>query len=143
MLFRSIKKAQKSRGVIILTDPDFPGKKIRSIINEKVPGCGNAYIPKDEAIGKRNVGVEYASVETIKNALKNCHFTSSEPTFTWEEYVSSGIMYGSTRKKREYLSDRFKLGHVNNKQLYKRMVMFGVKYEELLDALDEFESERS
>ena len=33
-----IKKMQQLRGVIIFTDPDIPGNKIRSIINDKVLG---------------------------------------------------------------------------------------------------------
>jgi ribonuclease M5 len=138
-----IRKAQLTRGVIILTDPDFPGKKIRNTINEKVPGCGHAYIQKEHAIGKRNVGVEYAKNDIILEALKNCHFVTSKPSFTWEEYVSSGIMYGNKRLKREFLSNKFKLGHVNNKQLYKRLIMFGISYEQLQSALDEFEGEQS
>ena len=33
-----IKQAQETRGVIILTDPDFPGDKIRNTIKDRVPG---------------------------------------------------------------------------------------------------------
>ena len=32
-----IKEASKSRGIIVLTDPDFPGKKIRDQIQKVVP----------------------------------------------------------------------------------------------------------
>jgi hypothetical protein len=52
-------------------------------------------------------------------------------------------MYGNKRLKREFLSNKFKLGHVNNKQLYKRLIMFGISYEQLQSALDEFEGEQS
>ena len=38
-ILRQIRLAQKTRGVIIFTDPDFPGEKIRSCINAAVPGC--------------------------------------------------------------------------------------------------------
>ena len=40
-----IKLAQQIRGVIILTDPDFPGQKIRNTISEHVPDCKHAFIP--------------------------------------------------------------------------------------------------
>ena len=36
-ILRQIRLAQKMRGVIIFTDPDFPGEKIRSCINVKMP----------------------------------------------------------------------------------------------------------
>ena len=35
----AIKHAAEKRGVIIFTDPDFPGEKIRKIISEHVPEC--------------------------------------------------------------------------------------------------------
>ena len=38
--------AQQRTGVIIFTDPDFPGEKIRKMISEKVPGCKHAYLPR-------------------------------------------------------------------------------------------------
>ena len=37
-----IRAAQKTRGVIIFTDPDSPGNRIRNEINRAVPGCLNA-----------------------------------------------------------------------------------------------------
>lgn len=39
-----IKEAQKRKGVIVLTDPDFAGEKIRSIISKRVKGIKHAYI---------------------------------------------------------------------------------------------------
>ena len=38
-----IKAAQKRRGVIIFTDPDFAGEKIRKKIAAEVPGCKHAF----------------------------------------------------------------------------------------------------
>ena len=34
-----IKKLAERRGVIVFTDPDFPGGKIRRILKEHVPNC--------------------------------------------------------------------------------------------------------
>lgn len=70
-----IRLAQKTRGVIILTDPDFPGEKIRKTISEAVPGCKHAFLPKHLAKpkNKRGIGVEHASVESIRACLENVH----------------------------------------------------------------------
>src|SRR5690625_7495196 len=45
-----IKHAQEKRGVIIFTDPDYPGERIRHVINQAVPSCKHAFLPKKEAI---------------------------------------------------------------------------------------------
>ena len=42
-----IKEAQKRKGVIVLTDPDFAGEKIRKIIAKRVPGIKHAYIAQE------------------------------------------------------------------------------------------------
>ena len=48
-----IRNAQQSRGVIVLTDPDFPGDKIRSTITEHVKGVKHAYIDREKAKNKK------------------------------------------------------------------------------------------
>lgn len=58
---RLIEQAAKTRGVIIFTDPDHPGETIRTAINQKIPGCKNAYIEKHKAKTAKKVGVEHAS----------------------------------------------------------------------------------
>ena len=52
-----IEQASKQRGIIIMTDPDNPGKMIRDKINARVKQAKQVFIPKEKAIGKRNVGI--------------------------------------------------------------------------------------
>src|SRR5699024_12515897 len=44
-----IRHAQKKRGVIIFTDPDYPGERIRHITSESVPGWKHAVYTKQAA----------------------------------------------------------------------------------------------
>lgn len=44
--------AMERRGVIILTDPDHAGERIRKIVSSKVPGCKHAFIPEKDATRK-------------------------------------------------------------------------------------------
>ena len=41
-----LKEASKTRPIIILTDPDTPGKRIRDILNHEIPTAHNAFVPK-------------------------------------------------------------------------------------------------
>src|SRR5699024_470212 len=78
-----IKHAQKKRGVIIFTDPDFAGNHIRKRISNIVPRCKHAYLPKSEAIPNKeraSVGIEHASLEAIQKALANVHEVNEVPT---------------------------------------------------------------
>ncbi|MBP3398387.1 MAG: ribonuclease M5 [Erysipelotrichaceae bacterium] len=67
-----IESMQKKRGVIIFTDPDYPGERIRTQINQRVRGCKNAFVPKEMAKTSKKVGVEHASKEVLEEALRKC-----------------------------------------------------------------------
>lgn len=54
-----IRHAQELRGVIIFTDPDFPGEKIRKQIDSAVPGCKHAFINRQDALPKAGLALEW------------------------------------------------------------------------------------
>ena len=64
----NIAAAYERRGIIILTDPDSAGERIRKFLAEKFPNANHAYIPKIEAVGNGDIGVEQASPESIRKA---------------------------------------------------------------------------
>lgn len=57
-VIEQVKLAQQKRGVIIFTDPDYPGERIRKIISDKVPGCKHAFYRRKKRLlkGKRELG---------------------------------------------------------------------------------------
>jgi ribonuclease M5 len=135
-----IKLAKSTRGVIILTDPDFPGQKIRNTISEQVPGCKHAFIPKEEAIHKhgKGVGVEHASRDSIRRALKDAQLMqgSTMEEITYEDLLASGLIGGEGAKvRREKLGKLLKIGYTNGKQLHKRLMVFEISKEAFADAV--------
>ncbi len=40
-----IKEAQATSGVIVFTDPDNPGKRLRALLDDKIPGLKHAVLP--------------------------------------------------------------------------------------------------
>ncbi|MCP3764492.1 ribonuclease M5 [Domibacillus sp. A3M-37] len=137
-----IRHAQATRGVIILTDPDYPGQRIRSLIADRVPGCRHAFLPKNEAIEKhgRGVGVEHASIESIRKALRDAQYMDEEATeqITKEDLVAAGLIGGPASKtRREVIGQKLKIGYVNGKQLHKRLIMFQITREQFAKVLTE------
>ena len=88
-----IREAKEKYGVIIFTDPDHPGEKIRAKINEQIKGCKNAYIEKNKAKTSRKVGVEHASRADLEEALCHCFTYAETPsvTFTMEDLLQLGL----------------------------------------------------
>ena len=135
-----IKILNETRGVIVFTDPDFPGNKIRQAVTEGVPEFKHAYLKKQDAIAKNGsgVGVEHASNEAIKAALENLLTASKtiveeiEMQFLIENQL---IGHANSSSLREHLSDVLGIGYVNGKQLQKRLMMFGISKEQVIEAL--------
>ncbi|MCA1032847.1 ribonuclease M5 [Bacillus timonensis] len=139
-VLKQIRHAQKKRGVIILTDPDYPGERIRKIVSEAVPGCKHAFLPKGEAIAKngKGLGVEHASVEAIRKALEGMKQEMSlfESEIDFQDLVDAGLIGGAhATNRREKLGDLLKIGYTNGKQLYKRLIMFQITKEEFREAM--------
>ncbi|KAA6443786.1 ribonuclease M5 [Bacillus swezeyi] len=140
-VIRQIQLAQKTRGVIILTDPDYPGEKIRKTIAEKVPGCKHAFLPKHLAKpkNKRGIGVEHASLQSIRDCLKTVQeeMEVTEAEIDAQDLIEAGLIGGPLAKqRRERLGEILNIGYTNGKQLQKRLQMFQIKKSDYLSALD-------
>ena len=61
-----IKEASKTRGVIVLTDPDYPGLKIRNQVEKYVQNCKHAFVDRKDAIGRKKLGIAEANKKDYK-----------------------------------------------------------------------------
>ncbi|WP_163102917.1 ribonuclease M5 [Peribacillus alkalitolerans] len=141
-----IRHAQEKRGVIILTDPDYPGQRIRNIISSRVEGCRHAFIAKEDALPKsgKGIGVEHASPDAIRAALKDAQLMRDEimEEITHQDLLDAGLVGGpGSKERREKLGYKLKIGFTNGKQLYKRLNMFNITKSAFLQAMDEIERE--
>ncbi|MRX72945.1 ribonuclease M5 [Bacillus lacus] len=131
-VIEKIKLAQQTRGVIIFTDPDFPGEKIRKTVAESVPGCKHAFLEKKDARprkGGRGLGVEHASNEAIREALAAVKEEMIEvpSEIHKEDLLHFGLLGGTmAKRRRERLGSLLKIGYANGKQLQKRLHMFQI-----------------
>ncbi|RFU60954.1 ribonuclease M5 [Bacillus sp. V59.32b] len=145
-VIEQVRLAQKTRGVIIFTDPDYPGQKIRNTIAEQVNGCKHAFISKQEALPKsgRGIGVEHASPDAIRAALKEAQIMDEEAKeeITQQDLIEAGLIGGSgSKEKREKLGLILKIGFTNGKQLHKRLMMFQISKETFNQALIQIKQE--
>ena len=137
-----IKEAQKRQGVIILTDPDFAGDKIRSIITKRVPGVKHAYISQAEGTKDGDIGVENASPETIIRAIKKakCEIKDKVITFTITDMMNYGLVGDKKSSlKRDKLGKELGIGYANSARFLSRLNNFGIEKKEFLEALASME----
>lgn len=139
-----IAKLQELRGVIVFTDPDYNGERIRKIIMQEIPQAKHAFLNRGEAVPKsktkgRSLGVEHASFEDLEKALAGLVGSYEDENFfdiTKSDLMWLGLLMGSdSRKRREYLGEALRIGYCNGKQLLKRLELFGVSLAEVEDAM--------
>ncbi|GAB3805438.1 ribonuclease M5 [Virgibacillus kimchii] len=133
-ILKRIKHAKDKRGVIIFTDPDYPGERIRHIVDEAVPGCKHAFLPREKAMDRhsatKSLGIEHATTEDIRDALGSVYELMEEgmeSELQKEDLLSYGLIGGpGAAKRREILGKHLQIGHTNGKQLLKRLAMFRI-----------------
>ena len=135
---RQIEAAYKKRGIIILTDPDGAGERIRKFLTERFPEAGQAFIPKVQATANNDVGVEQAQPEAILAALAKVRHHEYRPQaeFTHMDlfkYDLNGSPRASSR--RDALGAELGIGYGNAKRFLERLNHYGVSREEFLAAL--------
>lgn len=141
-VIKRIETAAKKRGVIIFTDPDYAGERIRKTISEKVPGCKHAFISKEDAMKGDDIGIENASPEAILAALERVRSEAVDRTseFRQADLVKHQLI-GSERAsyRRNTLGQLLGIGYCNAKQFLSRLNNYGVTREEFIEAIEKIE----
>lgn len=135
-----IESAYKKRGIIILTDPDGPGERIRQRLTKLFPEALHAFIPKSEAICRDDVGVENASPESIQKALSmlRIQYAENSRRFEMGDLFAAGLTgREDSARRRAKVGAVLGIGYGNSKQFLKRLNHFGITREEWENALQD------
>ncbi|HBM75579.1 MAG TPA: ribonuclease M5 [Clostridiaceae bacterium] len=128
-----IKLAAKNRGVIIFTDPDYAGEKIRRIISSKVKGCKHAFLPVECATKDGDIGIENACPEDIIDALTKARAETVDRVqeFSIRDMIANDFL-GTCKAgiRRDRLGRELGIGHANGKQFLSRLNNYGITREE-------------
>ena len=133
-----LKEASKTRSIVVLTDPDSPGKRIRDLIAEHVPGVLHAFVRKEKSIKHHKVGVAESSKDEVLLALS--HIIPTDPptrgVLTMADLLDLGLMgsEGSNEKRIE-VERKLHLGHGNAKTFLKRANALNLSLEDIERAM--------
>ena len=130
----------KTNDLILFTDPDFAGKKIRDTLKRYIPSIKHAFVSQKDATKNDNIGVENANDKAILEALKNVITANQdiEDRFDISDLIDNGFISGSNAKERRImLGDILKIGYYNAKQLLKALNSFNISKEQFEEAVEE------
>jgi len=135
---KRIEVAQQRKGVIIFTDPDHAGEKIRKRIASRIKGCKHAFLPREEATKKGDIGIENASPESILAALEKVRTECdiSGKLFTNLDLIQNDLVGSEDASgRRDRLGKELGIGYANAKQFLNRLNHYGISRVEFEEAL--------
>lgn len=139
-LKKRLKKISDDRGIIILTDPDYVGKKIRKDLSEFIPNAKHAFLNKNKSLKGTNVGVENATPEDVKEAILKAkpEFEEFVEEFTKMDMIKYGLNgQPNSKELRQNLAEKLGIGYGNSKHFLSQLNSFKIKRTDLERALEE------
>ncbi len=144
----NILRAAKARGVIIFTDPDYAGKGIRKRVDNLLLDVGikakHAYLSREEATKKDNIGVENADEEALLSALEAAKAVSDDNKniYQAEDVLALGLSGREYSKElRQAVAKHFRISYGNGKAILKQLNLYAVPRQNLLKYIELYRRE--
>ncbi|MCH5180597.1 MAG: ribonuclease M5 [Erysipelotrichales bacterium] len=134
-----IRSLSMIKKVIVLTDPDSPGKRIRDILDNEIPNLSHAFVEKNKSIKKHKVGVAESSKEHILEAISNLLEKNElvQGTLTMRDLYTldlCGKDYSNSLRVK--VMSELHLGYGNAKTLLKRLNSMNIDYDKLKSVVE-------
>lgn len=131
-----LKEYQEDYNILVFTDPDHPGEKIRAKIHEAVPSAIDLFLPKTPCISKnkKKVGIEHAPSELIKEALDMYMFGFEKHTsdISYQTLLDLNLVgQKCSSELRSKVSFKLNIGNPNAKTFLKRVNALGLSSNDL------------
>lgn len=133
-----LKKCAEKRSIFVLTDPDYPGKRIRDILDQSIPNLKHCFVSKENSIKHNKVGVAESTKEEVLNALQNFIVSTKKPigNVKLSDLIALGLSgQADSNEKREKICKKYHLGFCNAKTFLKRINNCGITLEEIRKSL--------
>ena len=128
----------KNKKVIIFTDPDEAGKKIREKLNRSICDAFNVEIDIKKCTRGSKNGVAECEIGEIMEKLAPFFVEKvrKTPIFTTSHLYNLGVI--DNKDLRTYVCQTLSLGRCNNKQLLKRLNLCNIQLEELEKVVEKY-----
>ncbi len=134
-----LKEAAKTKDILILTDPDYPGLKIREILSKEIPSAHHAFVDRRKSIKGKKLGVAECERDELLRAINSAvtfrkkQIANYDGSFLFKYRLTGAI---DSKERRQKLMSHFNLGYGNAKTLLKRLNTCDIPYEDLIAYLE-------
>ena len=130
----------KNKKVILLLDPDNSGKEIRSKLNNILNDVVNIEVDINKCTRGPKSGIAECQIDEILTKLKKYSINEAQTTssITIPLLYDLGLM--NDKELRKAVCEKLNLGTCNSKQLYKRLCINNINYEQLCEIIKELKN---
>ena len=120
-IIKQIKNLANENEIIVITDPDSAGTKIRNIILKEIETATFVNLPKEPCIKKHKVGLENLSkaefIKILNSSKTLSKAVSNSNKFTLSDLLELQITGPNTKANRRKILNFLGIYHFNVKQL--------------------------
>ena len=127
-----LKEAAKTKKIIILTDSDEAGFKIRNKLNEILVGCENPIVDITKCNNHGKHGVKECEKDEIIRVLHGFFEEKKENSNSYELFLGFGE---DSKNKRNAICKKYNLGRCNNKKMIKRLSFLNIPINDVKEFL--------
>lgn len=135
-----IKEVAKVRELVLLLDPDGPGREIEKQIVRQVGPCLTIHIDKKQAIKKGKVGVAETDIEVLKNYLKpfikHDLYVDENLSLEEDDFFDMGLVGPGGKKKRMVFVNKYHIPYTSAKNVEEALLMLSKSKQDLLEDLE-------
>lgn len=125
--------------LICMTDPDYPGERIRERLSAELPTLKHAYVARSKSRATNGkIGIESAERSEIIKALEHL-FTADQSTDIYDQGFMVEFGLSGNKQKRELFCDRIGIAFGNNKKVIKQLNSFGIDPKLVMKVLGEID----
>lgn len=135
-----LKQLKSTHEIIIITDPDYPGKKIRDYLESEIKDVKHIFLERhySKSKNKKKIGLEHVSKEIIKEKLEEIiSFNQNEDLLTNEDLINNKLIgFENSKNLRYKLTTFLKIDNCNGKRLLKRLNSLNINKEKLKEIVN-------
>lgn len=131
---------QDTHEIIICTDPDYPGLKIRHELETRLTNVSHVFLERHKSFSRnrKKIGLEHLSnadiIEAFNNVLKQTSKTMSDVDLEFL-YDAKLVGHENSKANREKIAKELNLGYVNGKTLLSRIKIFNITKDDIRNVL--------
>jgi ribonuclease M5 len=124
-----LKNVHQVREIVLVLDPDGPGKEIEARVEKAVGGCLSVHAVKLLAIRHNKVGIAQMDIPDLKELMKpfvrHDLFVDENPSVDDEEFYELGLEGAGSKEKKAKLIRKYSIPYTSSKNVEDALLMLG------------------